>query len=115
MSVVTRSDRDRRRANSMLEIKHTIVWHEGHPPGTHKWRLLLIASPTGGNFDAAADNRPDLYVGHFNGSTDGYVPARVSGMKADDARPTLNVKYWAEINLPEGMEIRSLTVDDVRG
>ena len=43
-----------------------IKWNRDEPPATQQGkRLLLIASPTGLNYDAAADNRPDIYVGHF--------------------------------------------------
>lgn len=93
-----------------------IVWKRGRPPETQRSkRLLLIASPTGVNFDAAADNRPDICVGHFGEEVDGYVCARIQGMPAEDARPALDVKYWAEIDLPYGVELRSLTKSDLKG
>jgi hypothetical protein len=93
-----------------------IKWNVGQPPETQRGkRLLLIASPTGVNFDAAADNRPDLYIGHYGKATDGLVLARVRGMPANDARPALDVEYWAEIDLPPGVELRSLTISDFEG
>jgi hypothetical protein len=36
-------------------------------------------------------------------------------MSANHARPELNVRYWAEIDLPAGVELRALTVDDLKG
>src|SRR5580692_11421307 len=43
-----------------------IKWNLGQPPETQRSkRLLLIAFPTNVNFDAAADDRPDIYIGHF--------------------------------------------------
>jgi hypothetical protein len=93
-----------------------INWNSGPPPETQvRNRLLLIASPIGVNFDAAADNRPDIYIGHFGHAEDGYVPARIVGMSANEARHALDVKYWAEIELPPGVELRSLTIDDLKG
>ena len=93
-----------------------IVWKRGRPRETQRGkRLLFIASPKGRNFDAAADNRPDIYIGHFGDQEDDYIPARTWGMHAKDARPGLNIKYWAEIDLPYGVELRSLTTDDIKG
>jgi hypothetical protein len=95
-----------------------IKWNLGQPPETQRGkRLLLIASPTGVNFDAAADNRPDIYIGHFGHAEDAYVPARIWGMSANEARPALNVKYWAEIeiDLPPNVELRLLTIDNFKG
>ena len=92
-----------------------IVWKEGHPPETLRGkRLLLIASPMNMNFDAAADNRPDIFIGHHGEAADDYVPALVQGM-LEGARQYLAVKYWAEINLPDGVELRSLTDSDLKG
>jgi hypothetical protein len=94
-----------------------IKWNKGRPPETQRdKRLLLIASPLGGNFDTADDNRPDICVGHFHAADEpNPVPARFSGMSANHARPDLNVRYWAELNLPPGVELRELTVDDLKG
>jgi hypothetical protein len=93
-----------------------IVWKRGRPPETQRGkRLLLIASPTGVTFDANADNRPDIYIGHFGEGAGDYVPATVWGMAANDARPPLDVKYWAEIDLLYGVELRALTNSDIKG
>jgi hypothetical protein len=51
-------------------------------------RLLLIASPTNRTYDAAEDNRPNIYVGHFGHAEDAYVPARIWGMSANEASAT---------------------------
>jgi hypothetical protein len=91
-----------------------IKWNEGQPPDAQQGkRLLLIASPTGGNFDIAADNRPAIYIGHS--SKAGYVPARIWGMSENDAHPALIIKYWAETDLPDDVEVRALTVSDISG
>jgi hypothetical protein len=91
-----------------------IIWHEGRPPEEHRdRRLLLIANHLGGAFDVAEDNRPDLYVGHFLESGN-VVPTRIRGMSASDA-PELKVLYWAEIDLPPGIELRDLTIEDFKG
>lgn len=93
-----------------------ISWNLGQPPASQRGnRLLLIASPIGENFDAAADNRLDIYVGHFSDVNDDYVPARIWGMSANETRPTLAVKYWATIDLPPNADLRSLTIDDLKG
>ena len=48
-----------------------IEWKKGFPPDSEKGKhLLLIATPMGVNLDAAADNRPDVYVGHFSCAND---------------------------------------------
>jgi hypothetical protein len=84
-----------------------IRWNLGRPPETQRGnRLLLIASPTGGNLDAAADNRLDIYVGYFSEAYDDYVSARIWGMSANEACPPLSVKYWATIDLPPNVELQ---------
>lgn len=94
-----------------------IKWNAGRPPETQRGkRLLLISSPTNVNFDAAADNRPDICVGHFHADDEPYpVPARFRSMSANEPRPALDVYYWAEIDLPPGVELRELTVSDLKG
>ena len=93
-----------------------INWNLGPPPASmHDRPLLLIASPVGRLFDAAEDNRPSLYIGHYGHAKDGFVPARVWGMSASEPRPELNVYYWAEIDLPVGVKTRTLTESDWMG
>ena len=93
-----------------------IEWKKGFPPASMKGeRLLLIATPTNVNFDAAADNRPDVYVGHYSYANDGFVPIRSAGNEPEQPRPELKVKFWAEIDLPTGVELRALTTSDFRG
>ena len=93
-----------------------IDWKKGPPPASTKGqRLLLIATPTNVNLDAAADNRPDVYVGHYGYANDGFVPIRVQRMSPNNARPELKVEYWAEIDLPLAVELRELTTSDFRG
>jgi hypothetical protein len=65
--------------------------------------------------DAAADNRPDLYVGHFHIGRQNFVPASSRGMSAGEVRPELEVLFWADIDLPPGLELRELTKDDLHG
>jgi hypothetical protein len=43
------------------------------------------------------------------------VPARISGMSEDQARPDLNVLYWADIDLPEGVELSPLKDRHLKG
>jgi hypothetical protein len=85
------------------------------PASTNGERLLLIATSTNVNLDASADNRPDVYVGHYSYASDGFVPIRVQGMSPNNSRPELKVEYWAEIDLPPGVELRALTTSDFRG
>jgi hypothetical protein len=93
-----------------------IEWHPGRPPERARGRrLLIIGLPTNRTYDAAEDNRPDVFIGHYGESEDAYVPARVSGMSENAARPPLDVKYWAEIPLPDGVELRSLTARHIKG
>ena len=54
-------------------------------------------------------------MGHFSYANNGFVPIRVQGMSPNNPRPELKVKYWAEIDLPEGVELRELTTGDIRG
>jgi hypothetical protein len=93
-----------------------IKWHHGAPPQSARGRrLLVIGLPMGRNYDAADGNRPDIFIGHYGTAESAFVPARVSGMSEDLARPPLDVKYWAEINLPDGVELRALTVRHIKG
>ena len=93
-----------------------IEWHHGAPPESARGRrLLIIGLPMGRNYDAADDNRPDIFIGHYGNAEDAFVPARVSGMSEDDPRPPLDAKYWAEINLPGGVELRALTTRHIKG
>jgi hypothetical protein len=96
-----------------------IEWKSGTPPESQRGkRLLLIASPTGGNLDEGADNRIDIYIGRvgdFGDANDDCVPARIGGMSVNKARPTLAVKYWATIDLPPNVQLRSLTIADLNG
>ena len=92
-----------------------IEWTEGEPPTIEGRRVLVIASPRGGTYDAAADNRPDIFIGHWH-DNGWYVPARIGGMSENEARPRLDpIKCWAEINLPSGVELRELTARDCKG
>jgi hypothetical protein len=94
-----------------------LEWNKGEPPRPSSdsgvKRLLLIATSLGDNLDP--NIRPDIYVGHFSYANDGFVPIRVQGMSPNNSRPRLKVKYWAEIDLPEGLELRELTTGDIRG
>ena len=98
-----------------------IKWNPGHPPKNRKGeRLLVIARPMGVTHDAASDPNPDIFIGHWldegpHGDSNAYVPARISGMRANEARPELDIKYWAEIILPNDVEVRSLTDSDFKG
>jgi hypothetical protein len=74
--------------------------------------LLVIGSPIDRQFDAAADNRPDVFIAHFHEGEGVYVPARIFGMSATGARPTLDVQYWAEIETDLPVELRDLVVDN---
>ena len=77
--------------------------------------MLVIGSATNINFDAADDGRPDIFIGHFHETEDASVPARISGMSEDQARPDLNVLYWAKIDLPEGVELSPLRKRHLKG
>ena len=68
----------------------------------------------GRNYNAADGNRPDIFIGHYGAAESAFVPARVSGMSEDLARPPLDVTYWAEINRPDGVELRALTVRRIK-
>ncbi len=93
-----------------------IRWNPGPPPATKQGeRLLLIASPLGRNFDAQADNRPAMYIGHFREGEPNPVSTRIWGMSENEARPELNVLYWADVETDLPMEIRALAQDDLKG
>jgi hypothetical protein len=78
-----------------------INWHAGQPPASQQGnRLLLIAFPDSGPYDIAADNRPEIYIGHYGHGEDGYVPARISGMSASEPRPKLHVKFGRKLICP---------------
>jgi hypothetical protein len=91
-----------------------IEWHHGAPPDAMRGkRLLIIGYPMNRNyFD---DNRPDIVIGHFHETEGTFVPARISGMSEDQARPDLNVLYWADIDLPEGVELSPLKDRHLKG
>jgi hypothetical protein len=94
-----------------------IQWDEGMPPETQRCkRMLLIALPANVNFDIAADNRPDICVGHFHrAGNPNPVPARYPGATGNHPRPKLLVLYWAEMDLPPDVELRELTYIDLEG
>jgi hypothetical protein len=86
-----------------------IRWNDGAPPETMRdKRLLVIGHPKSGVFDAAEDQRPGIFIAHFLKQE--VVPEWVMGMRQNNSRPALNVKHWAEINLPDGVELRSLKI-----
>jgi hypothetical protein len=94
-----------------------IRWHQGRPPRAlaKSGRLLVIAHPSNRADYGLEGALPDLYVGHFSKTEDAYVPASIAGMSQDEARPALNILYWADINLPDGVEVRRLTDGDAKG
>ena len=53
-----------------------------------------------------------LSASSFEGA---YVPARIEGMSEDQPRPDLDVRYWAEIDLPEGVELSPLGERHLKG
>ena len=55
--------------------------------------------------------------GHFHRTLSGgaYVPARIAGMSEDQPRPDLDVRYWAEIDLTEGVELSPLRERHLKG
>jgi hypothetical protein len=84
-------------------------WQQGEPPKDR--RLLLLVTPQG---IPAANLEPDIVVGHWHGN-DGFVPVEIPYARGP-TRPTLNVKWWAEIpNPPLGVKLRTLTVEDWKG
>jgi hypothetical protein len=93
-----------------------LEWHLGSPPETTRGRrLLVVGFPKNGNFDALEDNRPDIFIAHYGEGNDAYVPARIAGMSENSARPSLDVRYWAEIDLPDGVELRRLESRHIKG
>jgi hypothetical protein len=92
-----------------------IEWHRGTPPeAMRKKRLLIIGYPTNRNWPAA---KPEIFIGHFGEGEDDYVPARIAGMSHNEARPPLDVRYWAELELtlPKGVELTPLGDADFKG
>jgi hypothetical protein len=57
-----------------------------------KKRLLIIGYPAYRNFDAAADRRPEIFIGHYGKGEDSCVPARIAGMSHNKARPPLDLR-----------------------
>lgn len=88
-----------------------IRWHQGRPPRAlaKVGHLLLIAYPNHGLSDPAEDPRPGLYVGRFSEADKAYVPASIAGISQSEALPALEVLYWADINLPDGVEVQRVT------
>jgi len=78
-------------------------------------RLLIIGYPKNRNYDVLDDGRPDIFVEHFHETEGAYVPARIEGMSEDQPRPDLDVRYWAEIDLPEGVELSPLGERHLKG
>ena len=91
-----------------------ITWHRGKPPSDERAaRPVLVIGRAIVQADALEDTRPSLYLAHYTG--EGLVPARVVGMKASEARPTLAADYWAEVDLPKGVDLRPLDRRDFNG
>ena len=90
-----------------------IHWHRGKPPAVLGAQRLLVVAHVRTQYDATEDPRPELFISHFSKGEDAPVSARVSGMPAH--RPPLKIEYWAEINLPEGVELKALTNVDFYG
>ena len=97
-----------------MKILAHLEWREGAPPrGERTTPMLVIGRPLGVPHDAAADNRPSLFLAHYRDQ--GLVPARVRGMNTKEARPTIAALFWAEIHPPASIELAPLTEDDRKG
>jgi hypothetical protein len=71
-------------------------------------RLLLIGKPVGGT-------GPDLVVGHWHEGNEFFVAAEIPSER-QGARPEFKVSWWAEMpKLPEGIELRPLALEDMKG
>ncbi len=93
-----------------------IRWHQGRPPRAlaKSARLLVIAYPSNRVHDGSGDDLPDLYISHFSEAEQAQVPARMAGVSQNERRLPLNVVYWADINLPDGVEVRLLEDSDLK-
>jgi hypothetical protein len=71
-------------------------------------RLLLIGKPVGGV-------ELDLVVGHWHEGNEFFVAVEMPS-EQQGARPEIKVSWWAEIpKLPEGIELRPLALEDMKG
>jgi hypothetical protein len=87
-------------------------WNPGENGAPKDRRLLLIATP---RKIPEPNLKADLVVGHWNESVWAFVPLEIPYPRGP-TRPELNVEWWAEIPaLPLGVELRDLTLEDVKG
>jgi hypothetical protein len=87
-----------------------IKWNPGESGAPKDRRLLLIATPKG----IPEELEPDIFVGHWSGN-DEFVPIEPQYPRLPK-RPDLKVLWWAEIpDLPEGVDLRALTLQDLKG
>ena len=90
----------------------TINWTKGQPPTSLRDRRLLVIAEALAQHDRRGLG---LFIAHYGTAYDSWVPIYVPGMSSNDVRPKLAVKYWAEIHLPEGIEIYALTQSELAG
>ena len=90
----------------------TIQWTKGQPPAYLRDKRLLVLAEA-----MAAHDRRGVgpFIAHYGKAYDSWVPIYVPGMSSSDARPKLAVKYWAEIDLPEGVQIYPLPLSEAVG
>jgi hypothetical protein len=92
-----------------------IVWNTSEPPKDR--RLLMIVTPIGVTKDLHSIVQPkqDVVVGHWNYAREAYVQVAVPDEFEREVRAELEVSYWAEINLPLGINLRPLADEDTKG
>jgi len=87
-----------------------IKWTRGSRGAPKDRRLLLIACPEMGKTVC-----PDIVVGHWHEAREEFVVAELP-CPGGRFRPELRVEWWAEIpSLPEVVDLRTLTDDDLWG
>jgi hypothetical protein len=91
-----------------------IVWHRvSSEDAVPKDRRLLLIATTKGM--PQIEPAPDIVVGHWHEANNAFVPVETPYTRGP-TRPEFNVQWWAEIpKPPEGVELRTLTREDLKG
>jgi hypothetical protein len=81
-----------------------VQWNKGTPPAMpDDKRLLLIGTPRNGHFGGG---QPEIFVGRYRAAEKQFYPLRIWGMSGGDPLHPLNVMHWAELEIPESVELR---------
>ena len=94
-------------------FKSEIEWRSDVAAAPRDKPILMIATSMVPN---QANDTPDMVVAHWYYGSEWWVAANVYGDPRPGARLPLKPIYWAELgNLPPGVSLRGLMIEDFRG